>query len=110
MLRHILNCIKLLLITPDIKDCLVRQIDPKRIEDAFELEHQEFYNELSSGLGLSPYFMENEWKPFIAELLPDDELWFYRLPAEYWQHLQGHQGYVIIRNGKKIAKVKTIWN
>ncbi|MCP4344040.1 MAG: hypothetical protein GY795_00760 [Desulfobacterales bacterium] len=110
MLRRMLNYIKLLLIIPDIKDCLVRQIDPKRIEDAFELEHQEFYNEAGNSSGLSPYFMENEWKPFIAELLPGDELWFYRLPTEYWQHLQGHQGYVIIRNGRKIAEVRTKWN
>ncbi len=107
MLRCILNYIKLLLSIPDIRDCLVRQIDPKSVEEAFELEHQEFYNEFSDGSGLSPYFMENEWKPFISKLLPGDELWFYRLPVEYWQCMQGHQGYVIIRNGKKRAKVRT---
>ncbi len=110
MLRNMLKCIRLLLFAPDIKDCLVRQIDPEKLEEAFELEHQEFYNKPSNGSGLSPHFMENEWKPFIAKLLPGDELWFYRLPSEYWQHLQGHQGYAIIRNGKKIASIRTVWN
>lgn len=94
----------------DLIKCLVRKIDPKRIEEAFELEHQEFYSAPSDGSGLSPHFMENEWKPFILKMLPEDELWFYRLPNEYWQALQGYQGYIIIRDGKKIARVITKWN
>ena len=55
---------------PNIKKCLIRKIDPNRIEEAFEQEHQEFYNEPSNGSGLSQHFMENEWKPFIENLVP----------------------------------------
>ena len=54
--------------------------------------------------------MENEWKPFIEKLLPNDELWFYRLPSEFWQRMKGHQGYAIMREGKIISKVMTKWN
>lgn len=107
---YITNLFKLLFNIPDIKKCLIRKIDPNRIEEAFELEHQEFYNESSDGSGLCPYFMVNEWTPFIAKMLPNDELWFYRLPSEFWKTLQGHQGYVIIRKGKMVAKIITKWN
>lgn len=88
----------------------MRKIDINKIKEAFELEHQEMYGEPSAGTGLSQYFMENEWEPFISRIATGDELWFFRLPDEYWEKLQGHQGYAIIRNGKSIAKVLTKWN
>ena len=94
----------------DIKDCLIRKVDPLKIEEAFDLEHQEFYGKPRQTFGRKSYFMEYKWNPFIAKMLKGDELWFYRLPAEFWQHLQGHQGYVLIRNGKIVAKVMTIQN
>ncbi|MEK8019104.1 MAG: hypothetical protein VSS75_019715 [Candidatus Parabeggiatoa sp.] len=96
-----------------IKDCLVRKIDPAKIEEAFELEYEEFYmkkRKNSNGSVRNSYFREYEWNPFIAKMLKDDELWFYRLPAEFWQTLQGHQGYVLIRNGKIVVQVITKQN
>ncbi len=110
MIRSIINLFKQILNIPSIENYLVRKIDPVKIRDAFELEHQEFYKEPSDGSGLSSLFMEREWKPFINKLSLNDELWFYRLPAEFWQRMKGHQGYVIMRNGKKVAKVITKWN
>jgi len=115
MLRTLLLYLKQffiqLFILVDIKDCLVRKIDPARIEEAFELEYEEFYmkkrKKNNNGSVRKSYFREYEWKPFIAKMLKDDELWFYRLPDEFWQHLQGHQGYVLIRNGKIVDKVIT---
>ena len=61
----------------------------------------------SNGSVRKSYFREYEWNPFIAKMLKDDELWFYRVPAEFWQTLQGHQGYVLIRNGKIVDQVIT---
>lgn len=108
MLRSIINYFKLLFNkTEIIKKCLIRKIDPDEIEEAFELEHQEFYNEPSDGSGLSQRFMENEWKLFIEKKLPNDELWFYRLPTEYWQCNQGYQGYVILREEEIVSNIIT---
>jgi len=88
----------------------VRRIDINKIEEAFELEHREMYGEPCDGTGLSQYFLENEWKPFISRITTGDELWFFRLPDECWEKLKEHQGYVIMRNGKSKAKVLTKWN
>ncbi len=109
MLNTILISLKHLFVIK-IENCLVREIDPERIDEAFEIEHQEFYNTPSDGSGLSPHFMENIWHPFFLKLKPGDKLWFYRYPPEYWEKLMGQQGYVIMRNGKKINSIITKYN
>ncbi len=106
MLKSVYIYFKLLFVVK-IETCLVREIDPEGIDKAFETEHQEFYNSPSDGSGLCTKFMENVWQPFLLKFKKGDTLWFYRYPPEYWEKLMGQQGYVIMRNGKKIDSVIT---
>lgn len=110
MLFSFIKTIKLLLSRTDILQCLVRKIDPNRIDEALELEYREFYLEPSDGNVISQLFMEKQFKPFLAKLRPGDELWFYQMPQEYWEELMGHQGYVIVRKGRIVAQVVTRYN
>ena len=109
MLRSLLTYFKIVFLLK-IEQCLVRKVELANIDEAFELEHQEFYNMPSDGSGLSAHFLENEWAQFIQKMRTDDELWFYSYPTEYWEQITGQQGYVIIRQGKKIASIRIKWN
>jgi hypothetical protein len=45
------------------------------------------------------------WRPFISKLEDNDELWLFRSPDKYWKNLSGREGFIIIRNGKKVAEL-----
>jgi hypothetical protein len=51
-----------------------------------------------------------EWLPFIADLMPDDEVWRFRSPAETWADFCGCAGYVVIRDGQIIRSLTTMRN
>lgn len=55
-------------------------------------------------------FMHTAWLTLLAQMQPGDELWEFRSPAHTWQHLCGHEGLVLLRQGKVVAQVLTAMN
>src|SRR5262249_307979 len=55
-------------------------------------------------------WIETKWNPFIAEMMPDDELWMFRRPTHTWANMAGRAGYAIVREGKIIRSLVTLLN
>ena len=51
-----------------------------------------------------------KWLPFIADLMPDDEVWRFHSPPETWAKFCGCAGYVVIRDGQIIRSLTTMRN
>jgi len=48
-----------------------------------------------------------KWNPFVADLLPDDEVWRFRSPPQTWSSFCGCAGYVVLRDGQIIRTLTT---
>ena len=55
-------------------------------------------------------WVETTWNPFIAEMMPGDELWRFRSPAKTWANMAGRAGYAIVREGKIIRSLVSLLN
>jgi hypothetical protein len=44
-------------------------------------------------------FQHLKWERLKAKMLPGDEIWEFCSPPSTWAHLQGRQGYAVVRNG-----------
>jgi hypothetical protein len=55
-------------------------------------------------------WVETRWNPFIASMLPGDELWRFRSPNRTWANMAGRAGYSIVRDGKVIRSLITLMN
>lgn len=55
-------------------------------------------------------WIEAKWKPFIAEMMPGDELWKFRSPGTTWANMAGRAGYAIVREGKIVRSLVTLMN
>ncbi len=55
-------------------------------------------------------WVENKWNPFIADMLPNDELWRFRSPEKTWANLMGRAEYAIVRNGQVVRSLVTLLN
>lgn len=51
-----------------------------------------------------------KWLPFIADLLPDDEVWRFHSPPQTWANFCGCAGYVVVRDGQIIRSLTTLRN
>lgn len=49
-----------------------------------------------------------KWNPFVADLLPDDEVWRFRSPPQTWSNFCGCAGYVVLRDGQIIRTLTTM--
>ena len=76
---------------------LKHQTTIKEAEVAFRAEAQQF------GLPLSPDWL-SRWKEFKAQLLAEDELWYFE---HFPEAFSGAAGYCILREGKSIASIGT---
>ena len=45
-----------------------------------------------------------------AWFTPDDEIWWFRSPPDYWAGMFGRAGYALLRRGRPIAHATTIMN
>jgi hypothetical protein len=82
-----------------------------RLREMAELELSDFNKQKL--LERSEHFKQWEatkWLPFIADLLPDDEVWRFHSPPETWANLCGRAGYVVIRDGQIIRTLTTMRN
>lgn len=50
------------------------------------------------------------WLPFIADLMPDDEVWGFRSPPDTWTNFCGCAGYAVLRDGQIIRSLTTMRN
>lgn len=50
------------------------------------------------------------WLPFIADLMPNDEVWRFHSPPETWANFRGCAGYVVLRDGQIIRSLTTLRN
>jgi len=55
-------------------------------------------------------WVETKWSPFIAQMLPEDELWRFRSPPNSWANKAGRAGYAIVRDGVVIDSLVTLLN
>jgi hypothetical protein len=55
-------------------------------------------------------WIEERWKPFIAQMQPGDELWQFLSPEHTWANLMGRAGYAIVRNGEIVHSLVTVMN
>jgi hypothetical protein len=55
-------------------------------------------------------WVEERWKPFVALMLPGDELWRFRSPAQTWANLAGRAGYAIVRDDEIVHSLITLLN
>jgi len=55
-------------------------------------------------------WIDSNWKPFIAQMLPGDELWRFRSPSRTWRLKVGRAGYAIVRNGVIVHSLVTVLN
>lgn len=51
-----------------------------------------------------------KWNPFVADLLPDDEVWRFQSPPHTWVGLCGCSGYAVLRDGQIIRTLTTTRN
>lgn len=51
-----------------------------------------------------------DWQRLKLRMLPNDELWTFSSPGEYWQGLAGRMGVALIRNDRSIDHVITMMN
>jgi hypothetical protein len=51
-----------------------------------------------------------KWDPFVAEMLPGDELWRFSSPKETWANFMGRSGYSIVRKGTIVRSLVTMMN
>lgn len=49
-----------------------------------------------------------KWLPFIADLMPDDEVWGFRSPPHTWTSFCGCAGYAVLRGGQIIRSLTTM--
>src|SRR5580692_3825247 len=55
-------------------------------------------------------WVEERWKPFIAQMQPGDELWHFSSPPETWANMAGRAGYAIVRDGVIVHSLMTLMN
>lgn len=55
-------------------------------------------------------WIDLRWNPFIAEMIPGDELWRFRSPSLTWANMAGRAGYAIVRNGEVVRSLVTLMN
>lgn len=51
---------------------------------------------------------KTKWEPFLAELLPGDEVWRFRSPPHTWANFSGCAGYVVLRDGQIVRTLTTL--
>lgn len=44
--------------------------------------------------------MNAEWRAFLSEMRPGDELWEFSSPPDTWKHLFGRAGIALVRDGR----------
>ena len=49
-----------------------------------------------------------KWNPFVADLLPNDEVWRFRSSPQTWSSFCGCAGYAILRDGQVIRTLTTM--
>lgn len=49
-----------------------------------------------------------KWKPFLADLTSDDEVWRFRSPPETWKQFCGCAGYAVVRKSRIIRTLTTM--
>lgn len=94
-----------LLKTPSPLNYLIKRIDPSCFAEQIE-----FYNKVYPENNFIEILSTEPWKTFTSKIQQFDEVWFYKLPTEFWKELRGCQGYVILRNGRVIDNIITIRN
>ena len=55
-------------------------------------------------------WVASKWEPFIAEVMPGDEVWRFQSPPETWANMAGRAGYSIVRDGTIIRSLVTLLN
>jgi hypothetical protein len=51
-----------------------------------------------------------EWRSFISQMQPEDQLRHFSSPAESWHHLAGRAGYAIVRQSEVVDAIVTLLN
>ena len=51
---------------------------------------------------------KEKWSQFIADMIENDELWFFSNSKNDWASLSGRSGYAIVRDGKIIGAEITV--
>jgi hypothetical protein len=50
------------------------------------------------------------WNDLKTAIEPGDEIWIFCSPPKMWEAMMGRRGFVLLRNGKEIARVVTVMN
>jgi hypothetical protein len=76
----------------------------KRCLSVAEVEAELARQSSELGLPLSPQWLER-WATFKAEMLPNDELWYWE---NFPEPLTGGAGYCLVRDGQSILSLATM--
>ena len=55
-------------------------------------------------------FLHCEWREMVGSMREGDELWEYRSPEHFWEHLAGRAGIALVRKGEVVDAITTALN
>jgi len=55
-------------------------------------------------------FLHCEWREMVGSMREGDELWEYRSPEHFWEHLAGRAGIALVRKGEVVDAIATALN
>ena len=95
------------MIDPNIpQDWLTKQLVSGVSNYVDQREREKKITEITNGF----VNLLSEWEQVFREIGPEDEIWEFDSPGDYWVSLCGRAGIALVRSGKPIVGVVTEMN
>ncbi len=101
---NIYSYLKALYTMPKPEECLIKKIEIDTVNQFLVGEYDPIDDIYVK------QFRQKKVDQFLSKYKDKDELWFFRYPDKYWEQSMGRQGYVIMRDGKRINYMVTCLN
>jgi hypothetical protein len=86
----------------------IEEIERQAMEECREYQRS---SNARTDVPMVPFGFDNgKWLEFKGKVKPGDEIRRISAPNEYWQRLAGWEGYVLVRGGLIVWKMRTLVN